>query len=183
MCQDGMMVFSGYTRWKINNYVDTWVIEPWAAGCGCCSLLCLTSGKMFLSLGGESPFKRRLFFRFVVDATRCGNRSCPFYCVLLLTAVAVLQIFEGVVNLLDRLKAWHSTPGSPGNTELKEMAQIGLRIITGYIQQQHSPVSCTRNFERTIKVNHFSPYMCSTIKHLCDWTWQKINLKGSPVFI
>uniref|UniRef100_A0A665U7R1 Neurobeachin-like protein 2 n=1 Tax=Echeneis naucrates TaxID=173247 RepID=A0A665U7R1_ECHNA len=45
------------------------------------------------------------------------------------------KIFEGVVNLLDRLQAWHSTPGSPGNTELKEMAQIGLRIITGYIQQ------------------------------------------------
>ncbi|KAK0134570.1 Neurobeachin-like protein 2 [Merluccius polli] len=50
------------------------------------------------------------------------------------------KIFEGVVNLLDRLKAWHSSPGSPGNTELKEMAQIGLRIITGYIQQQHSQV-------------------------------------------
>nr|XP_020468355.1 neurobeachin-like protein 2 [Monopterus albus] len=50
------------------------------------------------------------------------------------------KIFEGVMNLLDRLKAWHSTPGSPGNTELKEMAQIGLRIITGYIQQQHSQV-------------------------------------------
>ncbi|XP_069552207.1 neurobeachin-like protein 2 isoform X1 [Brachyistius frenatus] len=50
------------------------------------------------------------------------------------------KIFEGVVNLLDRLQAWHSTPGSPGNTELKEMAQIGLRIITGYIQQQYSQV-------------------------------------------
>ncbi|KAM4736367.1 neurobeachin-like protein 2 isoform 1-T1 [Anableps anableps] len=50
------------------------------------------------------------------------------------------KIFEGVVNLLDRLQAWHSTPGSPGNTELKEMAQIGLRIITGYIQQQNSQV-------------------------------------------
>ncbi|XP_035491031.2 neurobeachin-like protein 2 isoform X3 [Scophthalmus maximus] len=50
------------------------------------------------------------------------------------------KIFEGVVNLLDRLQAWHSTPGSPGNTELKEMAQIGLRIITAYIQQQHSQV-------------------------------------------
>ncbi|XP_040899506.1 neurobeachin-like protein 2 isoform X3 [Toxotes jaculatrix] len=50
------------------------------------------------------------------------------------------KIFEGVVNLLDRLQAWHSTPGSPGNTELKEMAQIGLRIITGYIRQQHSQV-------------------------------------------
>ncbi|XP_063735209.1 neurobeachin-like protein 2 isoform X1 [Eleginops maclovinus] len=50
------------------------------------------------------------------------------------------KIFEGVVNLLDKLQAWHSTPGSPGNTELKEMAQIGLRIITGYIQQQHSQV-------------------------------------------
>ncbi|KAM9851975.1 neurobeachin-like protein 2 [Aulostomus maculatus] len=50
------------------------------------------------------------------------------------------KIFEGVVNLLDKLQAWHSTPGSPGNTELKEMAQIGLRIITGYIKQQHSQV-------------------------------------------
>ncbi|KAM9310767.1 neurobeachin-like protein 2 isoform 2-T2 [Pholidichthys leucotaenia] len=50
------------------------------------------------------------------------------------------KIFEGVVNLLDKLKAWHSTPGSPGNTELKEMAQIGLRIITGYIKQQHPTV-------------------------------------------
>ncbi|XP_055019301.1 neurobeachin-like protein 2 isoform X2 [Boleophthalmus pectinirostris] len=50
------------------------------------------------------------------------------------------KIFEGVVNLLDRLQAWHSTPGSPGNTELKEMAQIGLRIITGYIQQQNTQV-------------------------------------------
>ncbi|KAG7261873.1 hypothetical protein CRUP_016958 [Coryphaenoides rupestris] len=56
------------------------------------------------------------------------------------------KIFEGVVNLLDRLNAWHDSPGSPsnpgnpGNTELKEMAQIGLRIITGYIQQQHSQV-------------------------------------------
>ncbi|XP_028325774.1 neurobeachin-like protein 2 isoform X2 [Gouania willdenowi] len=50
------------------------------------------------------------------------------------------KIFEGVVNLLDKLQAWHSTPGSPGNTELKEMAQIGMRIITGYIQQQESQV-------------------------------------------
>uniref|UniRef100_A0A4W5RKL2 Neurobeachin-like protein 2 n=2 Tax=Hucho hucho TaxID=62062 RepID=A0A4W5RKL2_9TELE len=51
------------------------------------------------------------------------------------------KIFEGVVNLLDRLQAWHSTPGTPGAPELREMAQIGLRIITGYIQQQDSQVS------------------------------------------
>ncbi|XP_051922012.1 neurobeachin-like protein 2 isoform X1 [Hippocampus zosterae] len=50
------------------------------------------------------------------------------------------KIFEGVVNLLDKLQAWHSTPGNPGSTELKEMSQIGLRIITGYIQQQQSQV-------------------------------------------
>ncbi|XP_030227032.1 neurobeachin-like protein 2 isoform X1 [Gadus morhua] len=48
------------------------------------------------------------------------------------------KIFEGVVNLLDRLKAWHSS--GPGSTELREMARIGLRIITGYIQQQHPQV-------------------------------------------
>uniref|UniRef100_A0A8D3CGL3 Neurobeachin-like protein 2 n=1 Tax=Scophthalmus maximus TaxID=52904 RepID=A0A8D3CGL3_SCOMX len=43
------------------------------------------------------------------------------------------KIFEGVVNLLDRLQAWHSTPGSPGNTELKEMAQIGLLKLIRYL--------------------------------------------------
>uniref|UniRef100_A0A671PHP8 Neurobeachin-like protein 2 n=1 Tax=Sinocyclocheilus anshuiensis TaxID=1608454 RepID=A0A671PHP8_9TELE len=49
------------------------------------------------------------------------------------------KIFEGVVNLLDRLQAWHTTPGSAGSSELKEMSLIGLRIITGYIQQQQNP--------------------------------------------
>uniref|UniRef100_A0A671M5Q8 Neurobeachin-like protein 2 n=1 Tax=Sinocyclocheilus anshuiensis TaxID=1608454 RepID=A0A671M5Q8_9TELE len=49
------------------------------------------------------------------------------------------KIFEGVVNLLDRLQAWHTTPGSAGAAELKEMSLIGLRIITGYIQQQQNP--------------------------------------------
>lgn len=63
--------------------------------------------------------------------------------LLLFIVVVLLQIFEGVMNLLDKLKAWHSTPGSPGNAELKEMAQIGLRIITGYIKQQRPPVCFT----------------------------------------
>lgn len=66
------------------------------------------------------------------------------------------QIFEGVMNLLDRLKAWHSTPGSPGNAELKEMAQIGLRIITGYIRQQRSPVSFTLTiYPLTINIKYY----------------------------
>uniref|UniRef100_A0A4W4FS48 Neurobeachin-like protein 2 n=1 Tax=Electrophorus electricus TaxID=8005 RepID=A0A4W4FS48_ELEEL len=50
------------------------------------------------------------------------------------------KIFEGVVNLLDRLQAWHTTPTAAAGTELKEMAQIGLRIITGYIQQHNAQV-------------------------------------------
>uniref|UniRef100_W5LAM4 Neurobeachin like 2 n=1 Tax=Astyanax mexicanus TaxID=7994 RepID=W5LAM4_ASTMX len=50
------------------------------------------------------------------------------------------KIFEGVVNLLDRLQAWHTTSTTAGGAELKEMAQIGLRIITRYIQQQNSQV-------------------------------------------
>ncbi|XP_058230531.1 neurobeachin-like protein 2 isoform X2 [Hemibagrus wyckioides] len=50
------------------------------------------------------------------------------------------KIFEGVVNLLDRLQAWHTTSATAGATELKRMAQIGLWIITGYIQQQNSQV-------------------------------------------
>lgn len=80
----------------------------------------------------------------------------------LLTAVVVLQIFEGVVNLLDKLQAWHSTPGSPGSTELKEMAQIGLRIITGYIQQQHTQVSCTSSLYPTTDVKYCSLCMSLT---------------------
>lgn len=61
------------------------------------------------------------------------------------------------MNLLDRLKAWHSTPGSPGNAELKEMAQIGLRIITGYIKQQRSPVSFTQTiYPQTINIKYYS---------------------------
>jgi len=78
----------------------------------------------------------------------------------LLTLVFVLQIFEGVVNLLDKLKAWHSTPGSPGNTELKEMAQIGLRIITGYIKQQHSQVCCALHLSITEPVHQ--AHLCLT---------------------
>ncbi|XP_031429737.1 neurobeachin-like protein 2 isoform X1 [Clupea harengus] len=50
------------------------------------------------------------------------------------------KIFEAVVNLLDRLQAWHPPPASPSAPELREMAHIGLRIITGYIQQQHPQV-------------------------------------------
>lgn len=81
-----------------------------------------------------------------LDCRRCSKAWKQVYPFVAKSFVdAVLQIFEGVVNLLDKLQAWHSTPGSPGNTELKEMAQIGLRIITGYIQQQHSQVSCAHN--------------------------------------
>ncbi|KAJ8354366.1 hypothetical protein SKAU_G00219330 [Synaphobranchus kaupii] len=50
------------------------------------------------------------------------------------------KIFEGVVNLLDRLQAWNSSHGTSNGPELREMAQVGLRIITGYIQKQHSQV-------------------------------------------
>lgn len=59
--------------------------------------------------------------------------------VLIMVCVC-FQIFEGVVNLLDRLQAWHTTSATAGATELKRMAQIGLWIITGYIQQQNSQV-------------------------------------------
>uniref|UniRef100_A0A6Q2YDW2 Neurobeachin-like protein 2 n=1 Tax=Esox lucius TaxID=8010 RepID=A0A6Q2YDW2_ESOLU len=50
------------------------------------------------------------------------------------------KIFEGVGNLLEKLEAWNSSPGASGNLELREMAQISLRIITGYVQQPDSQV-------------------------------------------
>ncbi|XP_033848417.3 neurobeachin-like protein 2 isoform X3 [Acipenser ruthenus] len=48
------------------------------------------------------------------------------------------KIFEGVVNLLDRLQAWYYPVN--GATDMREMPQIGLRIITGYIHQQNAQV-------------------------------------------
>ncbi|XP_061771757.1 neurobeachin-like protein 2 isoform X2 [Nerophis ophidion] len=73
------------------------------------------------------------------------------------------KIFEGVVNLLDKLQAWHSTPGSPGGNELMEMAQIGLRIITGYIQQQQSQV-CEMAF---VKLH-------SLLQTVLSLSWQEV---------
>uniref|UniRef100_A0A8C4XCF7 Neurobeachin-like protein 2 n=1 Tax=Erpetoichthys calabaricus TaxID=27687 RepID=A0A8C4XCF7_ERPCA len=48
------------------------------------------------------------------------------------------KIFEGVVNLLDKMQAWYFPVN--GTNDSREMAQIGLRIITGYIQQQNSQI-------------------------------------------
>ncbi|KAM9307763.1 neurobeachin-like protein 2 [Gastrophryne carolinensis] len=42
------------------------------------------------------------------------------------------KIFEGVGNLLDRLGVWYYLGN--GTSDLKEMAQIGLRIILGFIK-------------------------------------------------
>ncbi|XP_053323151.1 neurobeachin-like protein 2 isoform X2 [Spea bombifrons] len=42
------------------------------------------------------------------------------------------KIFEGVSNLLDKLAVWYHLVN--GTSDLKEMAQIGLRIITGFIK-------------------------------------------------
>ncbi|XP_063308911.1 neurobeachin-like protein 2 isoform X7 [Pelobates fuscus] len=42
------------------------------------------------------------------------------------------KIFEGVSNLLDKLNVWYNLVN--GTSDLKEMAQIGLRIIMGFIK-------------------------------------------------
>ncbi|XP_072324254.1 neurobeachin-like protein 2 isoform X3 [Scyliorhinus torazame] len=48
------------------------------------------------------------------------------------------KILEGVINLLDKLAVWcHSDNGT---SDLNEMAQIGLRIILGYIVQEDTQV-------------------------------------------
>ncbi|XP_069067022.1 neurobeachin-like protein 2 isoform X2 [Pleurodeles waltl] len=50
------------------------------------------------------------------------------------------KVFEGVNSLLDKLGVWYHL--SNGTSDLKEMAQIGIRIIIGYIMledtQMHS---------------------------------------------
>lgn len=49
------------------------------------------------------------------------------------------QLFEGVCNLLDRLGAWPHLANS--TAELREMAQIGLRLVLGYILLEDPQVS------------------------------------------
>jgi hypothetical protein len=49
----------------------------------------------------------------------------------MLEICSVWQLFEGVCNLLDRLGAWPHLANS--TADLREMAQIGLRLVLGYI--------------------------------------------------
>ncbi|NXL71966.1 NBEL2 protein, partial [Leptocoma aspasia] len=44
------------------------------------------------------------------------------------------KIYEGVSSLLDKLGAWHHLAN--GTSDLKEMAQTGLRVLVGYILLQ-----------------------------------------------
>uniref|UniRef100_UPI00398EFA2E neurobeachin-like protein 2 isoform X1 n=1 Tax=Pristiophorus japonicus TaxID=55135 RepID=UPI00398EFA2E len=48
------------------------------------------------------------------------------------------KIFEGVINLLDKLAVWYHSDNE--TSDLKEMAQIGLRVILGYIIQEDMQV-------------------------------------------
>lgn len=50
-----------------------------------------------------------------------------------------LQLFEGVCSLLDRLGAWPHLAN--GTADLREMAQIGLRLVLGYILLEDPQVS------------------------------------------
>lgn len=52
---------------------------------------------------------------------------------------ARLQLFEGVCSLLDRLGAWPHLAN--GMADLREMAQIGLRLVLGYILLEDPQVS------------------------------------------
>lgn len=48
------------------------------------------------------------------------------------------QIYEGVSSLLDKLGVWYHLAN--GTSDLKEMAQTGLRILVGYIMLQDPQV-------------------------------------------
>lgn len=48
------------------------------------------------------------------------------------------QIYEGVSSLLDKLGVWYHLAN--GTSDLKEMAQTGLRILVGYILLQDPQV-------------------------------------------
>lgn len=48
------------------------------------------------------------------------------------------KIYEGVSSLLDKLGVWYHPAN--GTSDLKEMAQTGLRILVGYILLQDPQV-------------------------------------------
>lgn len=48
------------------------------------------------------------------------------------------QIYEGVSGLLDKLGVWYHLAN--GTSDLKEMAQTGLRVLVGYIMLQDPQV-------------------------------------------
>ncbi|XP_072572045.1 neurobeachin-like protein 2 isoform X2 [Paramormyrops kingsleyae] len=86
------------------------------------------------------------------------------------------KIFEGVVTLLDRLHAWHSSTSAPHGPELREMAQVGLRIITGYIQQDHAQVcvmACVKlhSLLQTVLVLSWDE-VCFLLGRLAPHLWQ-----------
>lgn len=54
-------------------------------------------------------------------------------------AHVVWQLFEGVCSLLDRLGAWPHL--ASGASDLREMAQIGLHLVLGYILLEDPQVS------------------------------------------
>lgn len=55
-----------------------------------------------------------------------------------LTVLPAAQIYEGVSSLLDKLGVWYHLAN--GTSDLKEMAQTGLRILVGYIMLQDPQV-------------------------------------------
>lgn len=51
----------------------------------------------------------------------------------------MVQIYEGMNSLLDKLGVWYHLAN--GTSDLKEMAQIGLRVLIGYIMLEDTQVS------------------------------------------
>lgn len=69
----------------------------------------------------------------------CFHPVLPWPCVVTHWKCCMWQLFEGVCNLLDRLGAWpHLANSIPA---LCEMAQIGLRLVLGYILLEDPQVS------------------------------------------
>ncbi|XP_029820534.1 neurobeachin-like protein 2 [Manacus vitellinus] len=58
------------------------------------------------------------------------------------------QIYEGVNSLLDKLGVWYHLAN--GTSDLREMAQAGLRVLVGYILLQDPQVGIGYDFKRPL---------------------------------
>ncbi len=124
------------------------------------------------------------------EAARCGNRSS--LCWQLLTAFCWQLLLLYCRSLKGWLTCWTSwKPGTaplaaPGTPSWRKWPRLACESSsdTSNSNTRRSAAPTTRPVKhKKHKMSHVSIWVCiPKLKHLCDITWQKINLEACSVF-